>query len=275
MEVDTKRNKESCRLLILKGEHGVEDTNLEFQILAIVGAAASPVGSHHLAQALADRGITVSAPTAGRFLLVLEKEGSLEQIKRRGRIITRNGSLRLEELRSEREQSETAKKLLARLNQPDVSILLEQVETRLALEKAGAGLAATRASDQEIRMIATYAELLDEVLEDSPHRHSLFHQAMIGRQFHEAVADASKNQILATTLRLINKDLALRDILVRLRKMDGYVFGGNHRSISEAIKNHDPDAAEKAMADHINEIVVNVRRFLELNPDLQKLTERE
>ena len=202
----------------------MEDKDLEFQILEIVNAAGSPAGSHYLAQALADRDITVSAPTAGRFLVALEKEGYLEQVKRRGRLLTQKGSIRLEELRSEREQSDTARELIDRLNRPDISILLEQVETRLALEKEAARLAAIRASDHEIRLIETYAELLDEVLEDSPHHHSLFHQATIGRQFHEAVADASKNQILAISLRLINKDLALRDILVRLRKMNGYVF---------------------------------------------------
>lgn len=246
----------------------MEDKSLEFQILEIVNAAGSPAGSHYLAQTLADRGITMSAPTAGRLLVALEKEGYLEQVKRRGRLLTRKGSVRLEELRSAREQFDTAEELLDRLNRPDVCILLEQVETRLALEKEAARLAAIRASDQEIRMIETYAELLDEVLEDSPHRHSLFHQAMIGRQFHEAVADASRNQILAMTLRLINKDLALRDILVRLRKMNGYVFGGNHRSIAQALRDRNPDAAEKAMSEHISEIVIHVRKALESHVDL-------
>lgn len=246
-----------------KGSTFVEDRKLEYLILLSVQATNAPLGSHALAECLHDRGITVSAPTAGRHLGTLEKEGLLEQVNRRGRILTPKGQRRLEELRAECEQAETASELLDRLNRPDLKILLEQVEMRLAIEKEAARLAAIRATDHEIRMIQTYGELLDEVLEDSPHRHSMFHQAMIGRQFHEAIADAAKNQILAITLRLINKDLALRDILVRLRKKDGYVFGGNHWSIAEAIKNRDPDAAGKAMADHINEILVNVRRFLD------------
>lgn len=253
----------------------MEDKKLEYLTLSSVQAAKSPVGSHALAESLLDRGITVSAPTAGRILGALEKEGLLEQVNRRGRVLTPKGERRLEELRAECEQAETANELLDRLNRPDLKILLEQVETRLALEREAARLAAGRASDHEIKVIQTYAELLDEVLEDSPHRHSMFHQAMIGRQFHEAIAEASKNQILFITLRLINKDLALRDILVRLRKMDGYVFGGNHRSIAEAIRNRDPDASEKAMADHINGIVINVRRFLELNDNQQELMDKK
>ncbi len=243
----------------------MEDKDLEFHVLDILKDTSKPMGSHYLAEALTNRGVVVSAPTAGRFLASLEKEGKLESTNRRGRTITKLGEQELEQIRSKREQAVTAKELLDRLNRPDISILLEQVETRLALEKEAARLAASRATNQEIHMIETYAEILDEVLEESPHKHSLFHQAMIGRQFHEAIADASKNQILSTTLRLINKDLALRDILVRLRKLKGYIFGGDHYSIAKAIKEKNPDAAEKAMKEHIQEIVLNVRKALESN----------
>jgi GntR family transcriptional regulator, transcriptional repressor for pyruvate dehydrogenase complex len=119
------------------------------------------------------------------------------------------------------------------------------VEVREALELKAARLAAERATAEEIERIAVYQLLISLKERD----YQL--ETDLDLQFHDAIALASHNPLLASLM------VSLREIL---RK---YIYSSNektesiqttiteHETIFKAIASRNPDAAEKAMQDHL------------------------
>jgi DNA-binding FadR family transcriptional regulator len=141
---------------------------------------------------------------------------------------------------------------LARATNP-----LEVIEIRLALEPALARLAALRASSFEIARIERAASTPADA---DPGATDL--------AFHRAVAAGSRNVLAAEVyalLRQVGKDgrLQLRSggstCPKRIRERDA-----EHASIARAIAERDPEAAERAMREHLG--VVQRKIFARLAP---------
>ena len=85
---------------------------------------------------------------------------------------------------------------------------------------------------------------------------------MLDREFHLAVAAASKNFVLADLLRKLN-ERSLRFWFISFTTPDHHTnFQAQHEAVFEAIRNHDPDAAEQAMRVHIEAFRKSVMRHL-------------
>ena len=124
------------------------------------------------------------------------------------------------------------------------------IETRLILEAQTAKFAAIRRTESDI-------EELEEAL-------SLYEaKVKIGEQaidedllFHIKIAESSKNNVLKSLMLIVTPD-----ILTHFTKHNvcggGKPFGAlqEHKEILEHIKNQDPDKAEKAMINHLSDII--------------------
>jgi len=123
----------------------------------------------------------------------------------------------------------------------------EMFEARLALEMSIAGLAAERASSEDMAQLAEeiagmYASL------DKPEQY-LVHDM----QFHQSVAAASGNRILTALMNMVASILYdYRSKTVR-RATDLKQSAEQHHNIYRAIREHDLEAARQAMRVHLVE----------------------
>ena len=146
----------------------------------------------------------------------------------------------------------------------DTSTLHHLFEVRRILEVGIAGLAAQRATADQV---AELEELFDESLhcrEDA----AAFLQVDLA--MHELMAEATGNPLLKRVMASMSRmGLASRSRTGASQVVrDGTVV--DHRAIVAAIKAHDPDAAARAMLDHLD----HVERSLERTADLQEVADR-
>jgi GntR family transcriptional repressor for pyruvate dehydrogenase complex len=133
-------------------------------------------------------------------------------------------------------------------------------ETRSILEVGATGLAAERATGDQL---ATMAEEITEMfvaLEDP--QQFLVHDMA----FHRAVAAASGNPTLATLVEMVSAILYERRRTTIERAHDFNEALEMHRKIYKAIRSHQPDAAREAMREHI----VRAQRAFALEEKQQK-----
>ncbi|HEX8072331.1 MAG TPA: FadR/GntR family transcriptional regulator [Pyrinomonadaceae bacterium] len=133
----------------------------------------------------------------------------------------------------------------------------EMFEARRALEMAVAGLAAERATGEQMATMAEeiagmYASL------DNPEQY-LVHDM----RFHQTVAAASGNRILTALMNMVAKVLFDARIKTVKRAQDLKQSAEMHRVIYRAIREHNPEAARIAMRDHL----VGAQQAWELEDD--------
>ncbi|MBC7900807.1 MAG: FadR family transcriptional regulator, partial [Saprospiraceae bacterium] len=123
----------------------------------------------------------------------------------------------------------------------------EMFEARLALEMSIAGLAAERATSEQMTLMAEeitgmYASL------DEPAQY-LVHDM----QFHQTVAAASNNRILTSLMNMVAAILFDRRSKTVKRARDLKESAEQHHNIYRAMRERDGEAARQAMHDHLVE----------------------
>ena len=137
-------------------------------------------------------------------------------------------------------------------------VLGEYLECRQILEVDAAGLAAERATKQDIEALSSSLEQMEAAVRSrGGDAEQAFHRADVG--FHEAVLSATGNRALATLARRIHAALlTARYPLARpaYRKQRAMP---EHLAIFDAVGRQDPEGARQAMRDHL----ATVGRYLE------------
>ncbi|MEQ1765739.1 MAG: FadR/GntR family transcriptional regulator [Pyrinomonadaceae bacterium] len=121
----------------------------------------------------------------------------------------------------------------------------EMFEARLALEMSIAGMAAKRVTSEQMTTLAEeiagmYASL------NEPEQY-LVHDM----RFHQIVAAASGNRILTSLMNMVATILFEYRSKTVKRAKDLKESAEQHHNIYRALRDHDPEAAEKAMHDHL------------------------
>ena len=127
----------------------------------------------------------------------------------------------------------------------DYNMITELYFMREVLEGSAARLAAQHASDVEISLLEDMcAQYADSVSNDAELSHS-------NRLFHELLFNCSHNRYLIKMLRTLHDTLTLlgNSTLTDPKRVKETVK--EHQAVVTAIKNHNPDAAEKALREHI------------------------
>ena len=123
----------------------------------------------------------------------------------------------------------------------------ELFEVQKTIEAAMAKKAAECASPQKIEKMRYYLENVEKSLDSDAF---LFAE----KSFHECILTASENRIFKAMID------SLTDMLVEKRKESIKTFTNlqipfdQHRKIFDAIEKRDPEGAEKAMLDHLEDI---------------------
>ncbi len=233
---------------------GLERNSLRELGLSVVAAYRRPIGAAAFADRLAAEGVSMSPASAGRLLAELEKDGFLEQESNKGRVLSERGRLLVQERQQQEGREVAARRFLDELSCDAPEKIIEVLVARRAIERETCRLAAERAKEQEMEEIATFAAILDT----SQHV-SREHVAVVDRKFHQAIARAGGNRVLAAALDLIFRDRDLLAMTMSFRKRRGALPPENgHRAIAEAIARRDPDEAEKALLRHLGYIIGEV-----------------
>lgn len=126
--------------------------------------------------------------------------------------------------------------------------LHEFIEARITLEQALVGLAAERATTEEIRAIHSGHNLLKTA---KLTKRKAIHADLV---FHKAIADAGHNSVLARFLE------ELRQPVKNWMEQKASLFGGydrvyeQHERVVRAIEARDPELARRAMRDHLEAV---------------------
>lgn len=133
--------------------------------------------------------------------------------------------------------------------------LEEVVEAREQLEVMLAGLAAQRRTDEDVRRL----QHLIDGMTASDVTHDQAHYVELDIQFHLAIAEASKNQVLAGVLR--NLQSLLHAWASRVIEAAGETSSSlaMHVPILEAIRRGDANAARSAMDAHMQRASLRLR----------------
>ncbi len=234
--------------------------DLELQALSVLAAAAEPVGSRRLSEALRDAGFDLAEATAGRLLRQFDRSGFTRAVGTKGRVLGAAGEQRLVELRRIRVQGEQSEQLVQAINASRVAEVVDLLHARRAVESETTRLAADHATDDELEQIAIAAGLSHDCATDGAARIDSSHA------FHRLIAEASHNRLLIAFLQMLLDPV--NDALATL--MDSMAIPGDdatpsafvddHARLAEALRRRDGDAAAALMNAHFDRLIVAVRR---------------
>ena len=136
--------------------------------------------------------------------------------------------------------------------------VLQMIDVRMINETQCARMAAARADDKHINGMSKVLVRARQAIG----RRDIHALMMLDREFHQLLANASKNFELAEVLRKLN-ERSLRFWFISFTTPDHHEsFQQQHEALFEAIRAHDADAAERAMRIHIDAFRKSVTRHL-------------
>lgn len=148
----------------------------------------------------------------------------------------------------------------------DSVALVQLLEARRVVEAGNARLAALRVTDSEVAGLQDLVLSLAKCIDD-PDRFSELDIA-----FHDAVCAAANNFLLtqfmniASTLGRVSRDRTGGLRAVREAALD------DHRRLLEALREHDQDAAERAMVDHLDHVEAGLRAAIDTDDTTPTVT---
>jgi GntR family transcriptional regulator, rspAB operon transcriptional repressor len=133
---------------------------------------------------------------------------------------------------------------------------MEIIGVRLVTECYCARLAANRIDDAELQRLEAILDASEKVAK----KRDIKQLMLLDREFHDALARAAGNSVLADVLRNLH-ERSLRFWFISLRDPDHHLnVLAQHRAIVAALQNHNSDTAEAAMREHILAFQRNVTR---------------
>lgn len=141
--------------------------------------------------------------------------------------------------------------------------LLDMFEVRRIFETATAGLAAERATDDEVAQIGLLLEKMKDRIEHGDSEKGEEYDAA----YHYAVAEATHNNLLIKLLRTVHEEWsravsAGSQQLLLDRANNAPRIIEQHTRVYEAIRAHDPATASQAMLEHVTFAEKELRKRL-------------
>jgi len=127
--------------------------------------------------------------------------------------------------------------------------LRSYAELRSAIEVQAARQAAERATDDDIAELAAFVRRLDD--DDLPYPEAL----ELDFQFHRKVLEAAGNPLMQNLMEVIYEFVLTQMARTTPSPRDNQLGRRLHKAILTAVRNHDPDAAAKAMQQHMQAVL--------------------
>lgn len=210
-----------------ESKKSLRDVVLESLRHAIISGKLKP-GQHVKERELAQM-MGISTTPIKEALRILSHEGWVETYPRRGTFVSQMVNSSIEEL------------LMLKAN-------LESLAARLAAEKM---------SDEDMAKLEEQVELMEHLVKER----SIERLSQENTKFHRMIRQAAKNPVIYQMIMNVEAlDQAFRE---RTLKYEVEVEAGfaDHRRVFEAIKERNPELAEKRMKDHITRSAESVLKM--------------
>ena len=147
----------------------------------------------------------------------------------------------------------------------DSVALVQLLEARRVVEAGNARLAASRVTESQISALGDLVVSLADSIDD------LVRFSELDIALHEAICAAANNFLLSQFMKIVSAlGKVSRERTGGLREVREAALR-DHRRIVDALRAHDPDAAERAMLDHLDHVEHGLRPALdqigEVEPD--------
>lgn len=228
----------------------------EYLALLTINQCESPVGSGYLSRELRNYGWDVSEATAGRILANYDNAGYTNKVGFQGRVLSPLGLEKLKELEDKKVRLNQGYEFFKILETRTPDELIDILVARKAIEREIARLAAKNATDEEIKELWQIQNLQKERIS-----HARGGAAEQDVAFHRVLAKASRNKVLEGAMNLIRQDAQLTPVLEYVRKEVHSEVSLDHANIAKAVEMRDEDKAEKAMVDHIDNLIRDVKKY--------------
>ncbi|MFZ7102826.1 MAG: FCD domain-containing protein [Peptococcaceae bacterium] len=226
----------------------------KYYVLDIIDRSNTPLGANQIKKELLDVGINISEATVGRILFGLDQEGLTEKLGFKGRVLTEAGENALRELKAQKERKEYGEEFLKILDNISEQELVDILIARRVIESQLARMAA-------LNITPELAAQMEQVIEMQAKYHNKGIAPEYDVQFHKLIATAAGNKILDAMMDLIRQDAQLTPSLEYIRKTVKSSIMVDHKKIVDGIVNRDPDAAENAMIEHIDNLIRDVNKY--------------
>ena len=235
----------------------IEISDKEYEILSIIESIEGPVGSGVISQQISRDYDSFSEATIGRILRRLDKKGLTEKEPYRGRILSEKGKVILKEYRLDRKMKNEIDKFLDLTKVERRQELLDMLIARRAIEREVVRLATEKISRIEF-------EKLKEIIK---RHHTDFEKGESygqgDKNFHLMLAEIAGNSFLEASLKMIRNNEDYSPALEQMRTIVGSKIVWDHNQILKAIESGDPDRAEEAMVEHIENIINDIKVYWE------------
>lgn len=226
-------------------------------LLAVLANASGPIGTRAARAALEDLGVSLSESSVSRRLRELDAQGWSIPVDTKGRVLSPEGRRRYAALEF---SDRTTESIGRAVDIRDVQDLLDLLQARKAVESAAAADAASHASPADL-------EELQELI--SRHRLAVGTADIAeqpGLDLHRKIASIARNRMLKTLTSLVlaphlDSVEAVLDIVLGSDEHQHHVIE-EHQRIVDAISSRDPGAAEAAMDEHFEEMIIAGQRLI-------------
>jgi GntR family transcriptional repressor for pyruvate dehydrogenase complex len=225
-------------------------------ILSLIAKSRSPIGQGNLSLLLRKKGYSVSVPTIGRRLQEMEFEGLLKKASVDGRVITPRGRETLLTWETQNRLRRHGDALIDLLKRGDKQHIVDLLTARRIIEGETAALAARNASPESIQKME---QLLDEqAVNVAAGQLGVVEDAAL----HREIALASGNSVLYSIVSVLRSHQRYDfDVVPTLFTIHGARLVEDHRSILDAIRQHDPEQARAAMDEHLRKLTDDIERY--------------
>lgn len=226
------------------------------RLVLVLQQSAEPVGARLAARMLAEAGARTSEASVSRIFLQLDELGLTEAIGRKGRVLTALGKQYAAKRLSDQQRNEEFSRALDIRN---VQQLGDWLHARRGIECEMARVAARRARKTDInrlaKLLAEHERKLASGADPTP----------VAMRFHQELAKAADSPLFAALMNSLHGPE-----LVPLEELLDTITGGHgtlgestpeHTRLLDALREHDEDAAEAAMRDHLGRLIDEVEEF--------------
>ena len=228
---------------------------LEYELLNLLTDMDNPMGAFRLSLLLKDKDMDVSGATVGRMLSGFDYRGYTAKHGFQGRVLTGEGIKRLAELTSRRRLEEVSSEFISSVDAESKSNLIDVLIARRGIERESARLAALNATDEDIRNLSKVYTV--QAKDAAVGMISADNDVL----FHQSIARASKNRVLAAAYDFIWQNGSFSPVMEYIRSSVGGVIAADHKKILDALMERNPDEADKCMAEHIDSLISDVHKY--------------
>lgn len=228
---------------------------VEYELLNLLTEGNTPMGAVTLSLRLKEKNLKVSGATVGRILSEFDYLGLTSKHGFQGRMLTNTGIKRLGEYKSKQHLEEVSSRLYKSVDAESKDNLIDVLIARRGIERETVRLAAIRATEADFcNLRKVYAKQFKDSASGKV-------SASSDVLFHQALAKASKNKVLAAAYDFIWQNGRFSPVMEYIRLSVGGVIAVDHGKILEALLNRDPEEADKRMAAHIDSLLSNVQKY--------------